>query len=153
MPLPAMHGGAGGALLRGVRDGMQQPVRESEGIMSDKTATERLREILDERGVEWEDHGYENHTWWNGRELVGWHAENRPSVNGSYVKIEAMLTPEQAVAATLGSGKLTAEQVRKAIFDASAYASYDGSRYYADGISMQAIADELNAALTEGEGA
>lgn len=41
--------------------------------------------------------------------------------------------------------KLTAEQVREAIFDGSAYASYDGAKYYADGINMQAIADELNA--------
>ena len=40
--------------------------------------------------------------------------------------------------------KLTAEQVREAIFNGSAYASYDGAKYYADGINMQAIADELN---------
>lgn len=40
---------------------------------------------------------------------------------------------------------LTAEQVREAIFNGSAYASYDGAKYYADGIHMQAIADELNA--------
>lgn len=44
-------------------------------------------------------------------------------------------------------GKLTAEQVREAIFSGSSYASYDGAKYYADGIGMQAIADELNAAL------
>lgn len=62
------------------------------------SATDDLRKLLDERGVEWEDHGYENHTWWNG-----WHAENRPSVNGSYVKVESVITPEQAIAATLGS--------------------------------------------------
>lgn len=46
--------------------------------------------------------------------------------------------------------KLTAEQVRKAIFDGSAYASYDGAQYYANGISMQAIADELNAVMGSG---
>lgn len=40
--------------------------------------------------------------------------------------------------------ELTAEQVREAIFNGSAYASYDGAQYYANGISMQAIADELN---------
>ena len=40
--------------------------------------------------------------------------------------------------------ELTAEQVREAIFDCSAYASYDGAQYYANGINMQAIADELN---------
>lgn len=45
------------------------------------------------------------------------------------------------------SEKLTAEQVRAAIFNASVYASFDGAKYYADGIGMQAIADELNATL------
>ena len=47
-------------------------------------------------------------------------------------------------------GTLTAEQVRKVIFDGSVYASYDGVQYYANGISMQAIADELNAELGSG---
>lgn len=42
-------------------------------------------------------------------------------------------------------GTLTAEQVREAIFNGSSYASYDGAKYYADGINMQATADELNA--------
>ena len=49
------------------------------------------------------------------------------------------------------SGKLTAEQVRSAILNGSHYASYDGAKYYADGIGMQAIADELNATLGGGE--
>lgn len=43
--------------------------------------------------------------------------------------------------------ELTAEQVRTAIFNGSTYTSYDGAKYYADGIGMQAIADELNATL------
>ena len=47
--------------------------------------------------------------------------------------------------------KLTAEQVREAIFNSSSYASFDGAKYYADGIGMQAIADELNAMLGGGE--
>lgn len=63
------------------------------------TATERLRALLDERGVEWKCHGYENHTWWGD-----WFAETRPSFNGLFVKVEAVLTPEQAIAATLGRG-------------------------------------------------
>lgn len=57
----------------------------------------------------------------------------------------------QAIAAALGGGKLTAEQVREAIFHGSAYASFNGARYYVNGISMQAIADELNAKLGGGE--
>ena len=44
----------------------------------------------------------------------------------------------------MSANELTAEQVRKAIFNGSSYASYDGVKYYADGINMQAIADELN---------
>lgn len=47
-------------------------------------------------------------------------------------------------------GTLTAEQVRMAIFKGSVYASYDGAQYYASGIDMQAIADELNAELGSG---
>lgn len=50
-------------------------------------------------------------------------------------------------AATLSNGTLTAEQVEKAIHDCSTYASYDGCTYYASGIRLQAIADELNAVL------
>lgn len=44
---------------------------------------------------------------------------------------------------------LTAEQVREAIFAGSVYASYDGAQYYANGINMQAIADELNAGVDD----
>ena len=61
------------------------------------SATDALRRMLDERGVGWVCYGYENHTWWNG-----WHAENRPSVNGLFVKLETVCTPNQAIAATLG---------------------------------------------------
>jgi len=63
------------------------------------TATEELRQMLDERGVPWKDYGYENHTWWGE-----WHAENRPSVNGLFLKVEGVVTPAQAVEATLGRG-------------------------------------------------
>ena len=68
------------------------------------TATDELRRLLDERGVPWMCHGYENHTWWAGVGGIGWHAEERPSVNGLYVKIEAALTHAQAIAVTLGAG-------------------------------------------------
>ena len=52
----------------------------------------------------------------------------------------------KAIAAwnTRAHGTLTAEQVEKAIRDCSTYASYDGCTYYASGIRLQAIADELN---------
>jgi hypothetical protein len=67
------------------------------------SATDELRRLLDERGVEWKAHGHENRTWWSNNENVGWYAETRPSVRGLYVEIEAVLTPEQAIAATLGN--------------------------------------------------
>lgn len=48
------------------------------------------------------------------------------------------------IAATVGNETLTVEQVEKAISDCCTYASYDGCTYYASGIRLQAIADELN---------
>lgn len=69
---------------------------------------------------------------------------DEPDTIRNELEDSGQLVGEQA---TLGSGKLTAEQVRKAIFEHSIYASYDGAKYYADGIDMQAIADELNAVL------
>lgn len=74
------------------------------------TATDELRKLLDERGVEWKDHHYDNHTWWSDDNNIGWHAENRPAVTCLYVKIEAVLTPEQAIAATLGRGACQQEE-------------------------------------------
>ena len=76
------------------------------------SATERLRALLDERGVEWKDYGYENHTWWGE-----WHAENRSSVNGLFVKVEGVVTPEQAIAATLGPGTCEVEGSTKLGFE------------------------------------
>ena len=37
----------------------------------------------------------------------------------------------------MSTNKLTAEQVREAIFNGSSYASYDGVKYYADGIGIR----------------
>lgn len=76
------------------------------------SATDELRRLLDECGVPWKDYGYENHTWWGE-----WHAENRASVNGLYVKVEAVITPEQAIDATLGRGTCHFEQIPEALYD------------------------------------
>lgn len=62
------------------------------------TATEKLRRMLDEHGVPWRCYGHENHTWWGE-----WHAENRASVNGLFLKVEGVVTPEQAIVATVGA--------------------------------------------------
>lgn len=128
------------------------------------TATERLRKLLDERGVEWgnvQHDGSESDyfTEWCPGDPQDYASAYEWSVgDGLNVRIiRTHLTPEQAIAATLGDNGVarsndgvTAEQVRKAIFNGSSYASYDGAKYYADGISMQAIADELNATLGAG---
>jgi hypothetical protein len=74
----------------------------------DMTATERLRALLDERGVEWDaddeamdDGSLSQVTYWycNG---IEWSADGRDE----YLAFDAvqLLTPEQAIAATLGRG-------------------------------------------------
>ena len=55
------------------------------------------------------------------------------------------ITPEQAIAATLGNGTLTAEQVREAIERHSAWV-IGNNRCFHDG-AYEEIADELNAKL------
>lgn len=69
------------------------------------TATEELRALLEELGVRWTDHGCENSLWWKGFDGVRWHAENRHCVDGWCVKVEAVITPAQAVEATFGRGE------------------------------------------------
>ena len=64
------------------------------------SATERLRALLDERGVEHVDaeDGHTQHTWWSDgdHEIAASNSGKRLAVYN--------LTPEQAVAATLGPG-------------------------------------------------
>ena len=112
-------------------------------------AIDELRRLLDECGIHWWAGDNERKTLWesNGLTWEYFNDENSDAWLGFLGTCEQDITPEQAIAATLGGGKLTAEQVRKAIFNGSAYASYDGAKYYADGIHMQAIADELNVML------
>lgn len=69
------------------------------------------------------------------------HGRCKYSVNRGWTEDTKFYVP------TLRHGTLTAEQVHDAIFNGSTYASYDGVKYYADGIHMQEIADELNAAM------
>lgn len=68
------------------------------------SATDELRRMLDESGVEWEDYQHENHTWWLDGNDVCWHAENRLTPSGMLLKIEATITPAQAIDATVGRG-------------------------------------------------
>lgn len=64
------------------------------------SATEELRILLDERGVEHSDH-YLNTTWRDGHGIL--HLAGEPMADGSLVV--DMLTPEQAITATLGGDK------------------------------------------------
>lgn len=122
-----------------------------------KTATERLREMLDERGVEWADqsNGYATVTKYSA-DGVCWHAVARhyiePSNDWMILRADS-ITPEQAIAATLESGTLTAEQVRELIAPhLHARPTFDFGRHGAVwGADFQAIADELNAELGSGE--
>lgn len=68
--------------------------------------------------------------------IAAWNTRAATTIGKAQVEVEPVLR-----------GTLTAEQVREAIFSGSSYASYDGAKYYADGIGMQAVADELNAKL------
>lgn len=72
--------------------------------------------------------------------IAAWNTRAATTIGKAQVEVEPVLR-----------GTLTAEQMREAIFNGSGYASFDGAKYYADGIGMQAIADELNAALGNGE--
>lgn len=68
-------------------------------------ATEELRRMLDERGVEWQDGSDENvlHTTWN--DMNCWFNEFPDGWTAWGMAKRG--TPEQAIAATLGSGTTT----------------------------------------------
>ena len=104
--------------------------------MTDNRTTKLLRELLDERGVEYEADDFQDACWtsWNG------FTASQYSPNGNLIMA---VTPEQAIAATLGSGTLTAEQVSKATYAHSIHADCADADW-------QAIADELNAELGSG---
>ena len=70
------------------------------------TATDVLRRLLDERGVEWGDDGYPTTcTVWASDGIV-WHGLWRDDC----IELIAHLTPEQAIAATLGAGTCEADE-------------------------------------------
>lgn len=116
--------------------------------MTDNRTTE-LREKLTERGIEYttNDHMGAYETSWNGFTAM----QLTPGA-----KLLMVFTPDQAIAATVGSGTLTAEQVREAIMSVDRWEKPMGSTGLTnthliirdDG--WQAIADELNATVGNG---
>ena len=127
------------------------------------SATDELRRLLDERGVEYftddDERAYDEpaRTTWDfvlcGYEMTVTVTEFVDIDGKTYLEMDFhhAFTPEQAIAATLGGGELTKEDVQRALFAHSTYANYDGLQLYASGIRTQEIADELNAALGGGE--
>lgn len=76
------------------------------------SAIDELRRLLDERGVAHSDH-YFSTTWRDGHGIL--HLAGEPMADGSLVV--DILTPEQAIAATLGSE--TCEDVGRYCFTCS----------------------------------
>lgn len=89
------------------------------------TATDELRRLLDEAGIEWHDtkigrgfitvYEHDGITW-----IVTEHSSGRLSVKGCVKPTQGHydgMTPEQAIAATLGSGTCHKVRVHKQIED------------------------------------
>lgn len=123
--------------------------------MTDNRTTE-LREKLDKLGIKHLDSDlpYNKQTRWN-RGAGGWGACYVEITHGSILPADSIIdnctlriydcTPEQAIAATLGGGTLTAEQVREAIEENSWKEAFMLREFNES--SWQAIADKLNAEL------
>ena len=95
------------------------------------SATDELRKLLDERGVEYEAEriDFSNYSTWGKNDCYSY----TEYPDGTVLRIWDC-TPEQAIAATLGNRTLTAEQVREAVEEHTHDFGYD----------WQAIADELD---------
>lgn len=119
-------------------------------------ATEMLRKLLDERGVE-----YEAYRDIKNRSITKWRTYHGAFVffavekegklfveTASDTEHSAICTPEQAIAATLGSGTLTADDIRDLIERHSDAAGGNGRDFHNG--AYTAIADELNATLGSG---
>ena len=132
---------------------------EQEGKMTEQnglersSATEELRRLLDERGVEWRrtphysSESQDNETVFAG-DGIEWYANDHLNGRLGLRALRYEVTPEQAVAATLGRGMLTADDVRDSI-ERHSDASGGNGRDFHNGAYV-AIADELNATLGRG---
>ena len=79
------------------------------------TATERVRELLDDRGVHWWADEDERKTLWESNDLTWeyFNDENGDAWLGFLGACEQDVTPEQAVAATLGQGTCHVKAAKK----------------------------------------
>ena len=124
------------------------------------SATDRLRELLDERGVEHYD-GTERTLWGYEQtgEDTGIYRFAASEISGGFLQFDMFrITPEQAIAATLGSGTMTVEKVKrinevieKHWHDLSTeYDMPEATALPEYSYDWQAIADELNETLGAG---
>ena len=126
------------------------------------TATETLRAILDERGVEWSSPSGLNSSFADSITFIGDVAVVSEIDGSDLLRINFDGTPEQAIAATLGvsdatqtrqrdAGTLTAEKVRELMEENSRqYPSPTDPYVWLTEYDWQAIADEMNATLGRG---
>ena len=107
------------------------------------SATDELRRLLDERGVEYDESAQGNTTFFRFDycDSCGDYLHTIAITGACISAYSDYLTPEQAIAATLGNRTLTAEQVREAVEEHT----------HDFGNDWQAMADELNATLGSGE--
>lgn len=116
------------------------------------TATDELRALLDERGVEWSSIGGDT-AWEDSR---GWTATaEADSVDGSMVYVTALMTPEQAIEATLGPREQPPydELIEALRRDWDIEASWDGlRRFWYVGLTDEGVRkrDEREATLGRG---
>lgn len=103
-----------------------------------------LRELLDERGIEYAESQdrFRTRFRFNYCEACGDYLNEIEIMGACITASKSYLTPDQAIAATLGNRALTAEQVQKVIYK---HGINDGFVYSILKGSFQAIADELNA--------
>ena len=69
------------------------------------TATDELRRMLDERGVEWDGESYESVTFWNEETNLAVASDDRDGKLWMSLRV----TPAQAIEATLGRGTCEVE--------------------------------------------
>ena len=103
------------------------------------TATDELRRLLDERGVEYVGTHQAFTAWWGDHDLY-WSAMEVYDGELDLGTNMSNVSPEQAIDATLGRGTLSASQVSGAIYAHSIHADCADADW-------QAIADELNNTL------
>ena len=122
------------------------------------TATESLRQLLDERGVKWEEPDpYQDATAWVGSNNIEYVAHEGISFDGPTGRLILFcLTPEQAVEATLGPREQLPydELIESLRRDWDIEASWDGlRRFWYVGLTDEGVRkrDEREATLGRGE--